>query len=133
MLETTATFVMSRPSLSARAVDITQRPNRPTPSSLADRNAIGAPARLSSTPMLVSERNCPGGRSPAEKNSPTLKPIAAGTPSPTAPASRPMGQVQSRGDCAPGGDQDAERLADEDRDRHAQSARFQRAETAHRH
>ena len=54
-----------------------QRAKRPTRSRRAAASASGAPARLSSTPMLVSERSWPGGNSAVQKNSPTPKPIAA--------------------------------------------------------
>ena len=42
--------------------------------------ATGAAMRLSRTPMLISERNWPGGSSTAQKNKPTLKPRAAQKP-----------------------------------------------------
>ena len=76
--------------------------------------------------MLVSERSWPGGSSAAQKNSPMLKPMAAVNPTHNqlSPAN-PLRQVQAGGERGPGRDEDAERLADDDRDRQSPRARLQ--------
>ena len=104
-----------------------ERANRPTPAASPTTSASGAPARLSSTPMLVSERSWPGGSSAAQKNSPTLKPIAAVKPT-TISSRQPTrcGRCRPAASATPAADQDAERLADDDRDRQSPGARLER-------
>jgi hypothetical protein len=68
--------------------------------------------------MLVSECSWPGGNSALQKNSPTLKPIAAMKPTTTSSRQpRLSGRCRPGGEGGAGADQNAERLADEDRQR----------------
>ena len=68
--------------------------------------------------MLSSERSCPGGNSAAEKNRPTLNPIAAMKPGDDQfSPSDAMRQVEPDDQCEAGPDEQAERLAGDDGDR----------------
>ena len=89
-------------------------------------SATGAAMRLRRTPMLISERNWPGGRSTAQKNKPTLKPRAAHeTDHHQFPPANPLRQVETDGERNPGRDEYADRFAGDHGDRQPPRSLFQ--------
>ena len=101
-----------------------RRSNLPTPINHATRNASPAALKLSSAPILVSANAAPAGNAAVAKNSDTVKPIAAITPTTTrSEVLSPAGKSRARQARHPGEEHDAERLADQQAGEHEVSAR----------